>query len=112
MSKVYIVQEPLKKNHNGEWVSAFDLTPASAYGELVFLTKPGNVMLNPGPLIEDLRTKLKGFTDEDYLLFTGSPIAMTAVAAIIADINRGRYKALMWNKQNNTYITINIDIRG
>lgn len=104
---VYIVQEPVRRDRNtGELVPAFDLTPAAAYGDLKVMLPTGNVALSPDPLRARLTHELRNFTDDDFLLPTGSMAAATLAAAIAAKFNRGRYKLLQWDRKAGAYIML------
>jgi len=108
---VYVVQEPVKKVA-GEVVPALDLSPAVAYGELDFLLPSGNVSLAPAPMVRALRKKLVSFTDDDYLLAVGSPSAIATAAAVAADLNRGRFNLLQWDRREGRYYNIPVNIHG
>lgn len=113
MSKVYIVQEPMRKNRTtGEFEAMMDLTPASAYGELVVLIKTNKLPLMSAPFINSLRMGLKDFCDDDFLLPVGAPAAIAFAGAVASDINRGRVNMLVWDKQTHQYIKIAGNIRG
>jgi len=108
---VYIVQEPQRRDRiTGEFVPAFDLTPASIYGDLKVILPPGNSMLSTAPMVAKLKYELRNFNDDDYLLAVGDPAAMTAAAAIAAKNNRGKYVLLKWDREARSYITLRIEI--
>lgn len=108
---VYVVQEPVKRVH-GEVVPSMDLSPAAAYGELDFLLPGSNISLAPVPMVRALRKKLMAFTDDDYLLAVGSPSAIAAAAAVVSSLNRGRFNLLQWDRRENCYYDIPIDVNG
>jgi hypothetical protein len=112
MPKVFIVQEPLKRNHrSGEMESFMDLTPASAYGELVVLLGRGAAgTLTPGPMIHQLKRKLSSYTDEDYLLLVGDTGAIAAAAAIASSITGGTFNILKWNRQTKQYLKVRMEV--
>jgi hypothetical protein len=113
MPFVYIVQEPRRKNREtGEWVSAFDLTPAAEHGELQFLLPSGPVMLNPQPMINKLRMKLCNFTDDDYILPVGDPVAIVAATAVAASFNRNQVALLKWESRRGCYQIIRANFNG
>ena len=72
-SKVYIVQNVMRKYPDGT-LRALDYTQAERFGEVIILFD-GNkqVVMSPQPTIRKLRTLLKDFKDNDYLLLVGDP---------------------------------------
>lgn len=110
---VYIVQEPMRRNFDtGEMEPMMDLTPASAYGELVVLIKSHKLPLMTAPFIASLRSGLKNFSDDDFLLPTGAPAAIAFAGAVAAEMNRGFVNLLVWDKQTHQYIKIGGNVRG
>jgi hypothetical protein len=81
---VYVVQESPK----------FNLLPAADYGDLQTLLPPGQVMMATAPTIRILRDKLRSFSDSDYLLAIGDPIAIGMSVAIAAGFNGGKIRML------------------
>lgn len=112
--KVFITQEPTRRNRNtGEIEASIDLTPAAVYGELVVLLPPGNMpTLSSAPVTNKLIHALRNFCDDDYVLAVGNPDALMLVGAIAAKFNRGRYKSLVWDKRIRQYIASQKNING
>jgi len=110
MNKVYVTQETVRRDNNtGARVPRFDITPATVYGELEYLTPEGNISFAPAPIIKTLKEKLRNFTDDDYILPVGDPILIAMATMIAADMNMGKVKMLKWDKHIGSYIVINID---
>lgn len=104
---VYVVQQPVRKDlKSGQLVPSMDLTPALEYGELVSLLAPGQVALLPAQMLGALRHGLKDFTDDDYLLPVGDPVAIAAASIVAAEFNRGRVKVLRWDGRARAYMVI------
>lgn len=109
--KVYITQEVMKRNiHSGEMEPTMDFRKASEYGDLEVCLPGGRVSLTPGPTIQMLKTKLKNFCDDDYLVAVGDPSVIAMVGAIAAEYNMGRFKMLKWDKNTKQYISVAIDL--
>jgi hypothetical protein len=89
-----------------------DLTTASIYGELEVLIKMNHIGIAVQPVISMLRPKLKSFSDDDYILPTGDPVAIGIVTFLAAEANRGRVNMLRWDRQTRSYIKIPISLRG
>ena len=82
---VYVVQEVKGRN----------ILSAKEFGELKLLLPEGSqVVLSAAPTVRKLKTRLKDFCDDDYLLLIGDPDAIGIACSIAADSNRGRYKCL------------------
>ena len=90
MNRVFIVQEDSRKN----------FLPATEYGKLVFLLPEGDqVFLNAAPTIEKIRTQLRDFTDNDYILPNGDPVGIGIVCVEAARVNAGKYRQLKYDRQ-------------
>tara|TARA_R110000787_G_scaffold136474_1_gene248995 strand:- start:236 stop:589 length:354 start_codon:yes stop_codon:yes gene_type:complete len=98
---VYVIQE----------VSKFNVISAQGYGNLVPIFEEGKqIMLSPAPAVRKAKTILKDFNDNDYLLLIGDPSMIGLACSIAADINRGKYKVLKYDRRTYTYYPIQIDI--
>jgi hypothetical protein len=101
MATVYIVQE--MPNH--------DLAPAMKYGEMKVLLPPHTqIAFSTAPTIRSLRHKLRNFSDDDFLLLAGDPVAIGLACSIAVFFNSGRYTALKWDRRERMYIPVKIDI--
>lgn len=110
VSTVYITQNPMKRNVNHDMVHMYDLTPAREYGELEVLLPSGPVLITPHESVSHLRRKLANFTDSDYLLCLGDPVAIAAASAIVSDVNDGVIPLLVWDRHLRKYLSIKVDI--
>lgn len=99
-SRVFVVQE-----------TDINLVKATRFGELICLL-PGrlNITMSPAPVIRTLKAKLKDFCDTDYLLPIGDPIAIGLAFTIAVEMNRGKFRALKWDKQGNSYYVVNVNL--
>lgn len=100
MTKVYVVQE--MPNH--------DVSGAMRFGELEILL-PANTQIafSTAPTIRRLRRKLMTFSDKDYLLLTGDPVAIGLACSIASFNNGGRFTVLKWDRREKLYIPIKLD---
>ena len=109
---VYVIQEiPGTKIGSPK----INIMGASKYGEFKFLLPElSQIIFSPGPLIYKLRTLLKNFTTDDYLLLTGDPAIIGVTCSIVSDMTNGKYNLLKWDKQERQYypIAINLYERG
>jgi len=108
MSKVYLIQE-IPGSSRGE--PKYNIVGAQKYGDIVtMLPEFSQMIMSPGPLVMKLRTLLKDFTENDYLLLSGDPAIIGVVCSIVADTTNGKYKLLKWDRQEKTYYPIEINI--
>ncbi len=98
---VFVVQEVPGRNILG----------ARQYGDLkVLLPSNTNIVLSPGPTIRRLRTGLKEFNGEDYLLLMGDPAVIGLACVIASEINIGKFSILKWDRIEKSYYPVEIDI--
>ena len=88
--RVFIIQEDSRKN----------FLPAADYGELVFLLPAGDqVFLNAVPTIQKIRTALRDFSDDDFILPNGDPVGIGIACVEAARANGGRYAMIKFDRQ-------------
>ena len=63
------------------------------------------MILSPGPLIHKLRTLLKDYTEDDYLLLSGDPAIIGVVCSVVSDITNGKFKLLKWDRQEKNLLS-------
>ena len=111
-STVYVIQEIA----GTKWgTPKINIIGASRYGKFKFLLpEMSQIIFSPGPLIFKLRKGLKNYTLKDYLLLTGDPAIIGVACSIVSDITNGKYNLLKWDKQEETYypIAINLHEKG
>ena len=84
---------------------------AAEYGDIVVLFESGQqIMFSPQPAIRKLKRKLKDFDDGDYLLMMGDPAAMGIACCVAAEMNRGRFNILKWDKKQQRYYPVGINL--
>ena len=105
---VYVIQEiPGTK----EGRPKINIMGAQKYGEIkVLLREDSIIFFSPGPIIFSLRTKLKNFTREDYLLLTGDPAIIGVACSVVSDMTNGKYNLLKWDRQEKMYYPIKINL--
>ena len=88
---------------------------AADYGDIVVLFESGQqIMFSPQPAIRKLKRKLKDFNDDDYLLMMGDPAAMGIACCVAAEMNRGKFNILKWDKKAQRYypVSVNLNEKG
>ena len=102
---VYLVQE-------NPYISVL---AAEESGKIVTLFESGlQIMFSPQPAIRKLKRKLRDFNDNDYLLMMGDPAAMGIACCVAAEMNRGKFKILKWDKKQQRYypVSVNLNEKG
>ena len=98
---VYVVQEVPGRN----------IASASQFGDFeVLLPSNTQIMLSASPSVRRMKSILKDFKDEDYLLLIGDPAAIGVACSIAAFYNLGRYSILKWDRQEGMYYPVKIDL--
>ena len=84
---------------------------ATQFGQLrVLLPENSQIILSPSYVISTLRSKLKNYTSDDYLLLTGDPAIIGVACSIVSDTTNGKYNLLKWDKQERRYYPVEIDL--
>lgn len=101
MSKVYIIQESPGKN----------LLSAADYGDpVVLLPADRQITFSSGAIAQELYRRLSNFNDDDFLVLVGDPVAIGIACACAAAWNKGKFKLLKWDKQQNRYWPVTVDL--
>ena len=111
-STVYVIQEIAGTKRGAPRIN---IMGASRYGKFKFLLpEMSQIIFSPGPLIFKLRKGLKNYTLKDYLLLTGDPAIIGVACSIVSEMTNGKYNLLKWDKQEETYypIAINLHEKG
>ena len=98
---VYVVKEVAGKN----------ILSAEKYGDVALLLPEGSqLVLSTAPTVRRLKSKLKDFSDDDYLLLMGDPSAIGIACAVASSNNRGRFKCLKWDKREYKYYPVEVNL--
>lgn len=98
---VYITQE----------VRGRDITDAVAFGDLqILVPAKEQVAYSTQPTTRRINRGLRNFNDEDYLLLSGDPIVIGIACAQAAQVNMGRFKALKWDRLEERYYPLVVDL--
>ena len=107
-SIVYVLQE-LPGTSVGR--PKFNIIGAQKYGKLKVLLKENTqIVLSPGPIIFELRRLLRDYTSKDYLLLSGDPSVIGIACSVVSDINNGRFNLLKWDRQEQMYYPLEINL--
>jgi hypothetical protein len=98
---VYITQE----------VRGRDLSDALEFGDLdILIPAKEQVALSAIPTLRRMERKLVKFTSDDYLLLSGDPVCIGIACALAALANNGRFKLLKWDRLEERYYPIEVDL--
>ena len=105
---VYVLQE-LPGTKAGS--PKINIMSASKHGDFKFLLPEfTQIIFSPGPLIYKLRSLLKNYTPQDFLLLTGDPAIIGVACSIVSEMTNGKFKLLKWDKQDRVYYPIEINL--
>ena len=98
---VYITQE----------VRGRDLTDALVFGDLdILVPAKDQIALSAGPTVRRMERKLSRFTDDDFLMLAGDPVCIGIACALAAVSNNGKFKVLKWDRLEQKYFPINVNL--
>ena len=107
-SIVYVLQE-LPGTRIGR--PKYNIIGAQKFGKLKVLLKENTqIIMSPGPIIFELRRLLKNYTSNDYLLLSGDPSVIGIACSIVSDINNGKFNLLKWDRQEQMYYPLEINL--
>lgn len=102
MPKVYISSMRFKHDpETGEAHPLVDISSAAKYGEITYLTTPGNTKISQSK-IQDIAEKMRDSSPEDFILLTGD-IFLTSVAISEFGLTHGFVKILRWDRRELSY---------
>lgn len=100
--RVFIVQDDPNKN----------LLSASEFGELqrpVF-EHDQQVVMNSAPMVRELKTALRDFSDDDFILAVGDWVLVGIACAVAANVNGGRFRILKWDRETRQYYAVLVQL--
>ena len=107
-SIVYVLQE-LPGTSIGR--PKYNIIGAQKFGKLKVLLKENKqIVLSPCPIIFELRRLLKDYTSKYYLLLSGDPSVIGIACSVVSDINNGRFNLLKWDRQEQMYYPLEINL--
>ena len=110
-SRVFIAQRPSFKAADHTWASKYDLSPASKHGTLIEVLPPSSIVRvqDVVGIIASVMTS-HDFTEDDYVLPLGDPVASGLVLMMAMARNHGRAKVLRWNRHNSKYLVEQVEV--
>ena len=83
---------------------------ASSWGEVVHILPPDSHPFDTELTLGHIHSKLKDFSDDDYLLLIGNPTLIGMASAVAAHYNNGNVRFLQWNSHHSEYYAISAKI--
>ena len=114
MSRVFVVQEQPHMN----------ISPATIFGELIFMMEPGEHAFNPTRVVHTMRdcVEVNKLTPEDYLLLIGDPVLIGCAVAIVdqwlqshdmgerKSLQPHKLRILKWDRELRRYLPIELPL--
>jgi hypothetical protein len=74
---------------------------------------PGKqITLSPAPVLRMFKSILKNYSDSDYILTMGDPVAIAIASIVASDVNNGVVNILKWDRENRAYYNVMLDYFG
>lgn len=105
---VWLVNEPLKRNFDGDLERWLPLGTLAAFGDVVRCLPDGSPPASLDGYLAILREKLDGWRDGDMLVCVGDQTLLVAAAMMIGAKTggRGRMRVLKWERRQNSYAPV------
>lgn len=102
--KVFIPQEPMKKDPGGRWVSkGLNLAAATEYGELQIIWGPTASILTRASAEETAQEIASAYSEQsDYIVALGSP-SLIAVLSWAIGMEGKQLRMLEWDRKMGRY---------
>jgi hypothetical protein len=109
-SRVFIPQEPRKHDPKaGGFKPLYDLSPALKFGTLEVLLPHGPLMLDTAPVVGQLKGRLADYTEDDYIMCIGDPLAIAAVVLVAGSISK-KVTLLQYNRILREYNPVTYEV--
>lgn len=113
MSIIYVTQEAKVRNRvTGLLENRIKDEDMYFWGKPKYLFPFGKVTMDFDGVVAILRSQLRNFNDEDYILPTGDPALMIAAAGVALKTNNGKAQILRWDRQDQEYEVIKLNLNG
>lgn len=99
-SKVFVVQDRPQ----------LDMSTAERYGLLIKVFPEKDQLYDPHAAAQRILKWMPNYTERDYILAVGHPVAIAAVTAAAARMNGGRFKLLVWHPDDREYYAVQWDL--
>lgn len=118
MPRVFIVNEPLKKNdQTGEYEQFLPMDSAANFGEVIELTPKGNPGSNPATWMGAIREGLQSWEDGDFIVLVGDQAMLAYAASVVGEYIEYRdaegltaptLRFLKWERRQGGYVPMTL----
>ena len=99
MAKVFVPHVPSRYDSATRlWIPTINLDPAAKHGEVVEILPPSANRAGIAPVLEVLKTALRSYSSDDYIVAVGDPSLFAAAACIAAKQTGGLLRMLKWDR--------------
>lgn len=112
--RVFVIQQPMKRDGEGGERPAFDFTAAEGFGKLIVLAPNGKQILTPDVFRDYLVGRLRADAFDpktDYIIPAGDYSVILMVGMIIGEMF-GRARILRWVPSASAYQPLHFNIRS
>lgn len=107
---VYVTQDVLIRGPGGVYERRYDHQAAAVYGNLQYVVNFSQAQAPPYSLIETMRSALRTFSQDDYLLPVGDPVVMSLATHFALESSGGRVQILRWDRVTQSYQVVHFDV--
>jgi hypothetical protein len=118
-ARVFYVQQPARlitqADGSRKWIPSADLSPAEMFGPLIQILRPGNIYkteLYQAQAMVARKLEENQFTEDDFILPAGDPIAIALTVMVASARTGGRVKLLKYMPRTTTYEPYEINLEG
>jgi hypothetical protein len=111
MNRVFVPMVPSTfDSGTGLWIPKLNLDPAKRYGEIILCAPPNANRIPTGPMLDVMKSKLRDFRKDDYIVAVGDPSLIAAAVAIAVMKTGGMVNILKWDRLASDYLEIAIRV--
>lgn len=111
MSRVIVIQQPVRREADSVERPAFDFSPAKEFGEVEVLAPNGKHILTPDVFRATLEEGLRFFDPEvDFIIPVGDYTVILFVGMLLGERYK-RIRVLRWVPSARAYQPITLDVR-
>lgn len=112
MTRVYLINEPLKRDPDGELVRWLPMESLAKFGEVVRVLPDGSPPAALDGYLGILAERLGDWRDGDYLVCVGDQTLLVAAAAILGSyLAPGeKLRVLKWERRQESYAPVVLNV--
>lgn len=113
MPKVFVIHQPAVRDHfTSNMRPQHDLSPALRYGQIIDVLPPGSITQDTNVLTSQIEKRFKeeNFSEGDFIIAMGDPIAIVAGALVAARMS-ATVRLLKWDRRMQGYLPCEINVK-